>query len=64
MLLSAEKNENDAIVFRYLKKKKLNSFQTDCYRFESMNGSIVTDETVIAKILNKNQWCYHRKVLT
>ena len=55
MLLSAEKNENDAIVFRYLKKKKLNSFQTDCYRFESMNGSIVTDETVIAKILIENQ---------
>ena len=64
MLLSAEKNDNDAIVLRYFeKKKKINSFQTNRYRFEWMNGSIVTDETVIAKILNKNQWCYHRKVL-
>ena len=63
MLLSAEKNDNGAIVLRYFEKKKINSFQTNRYRFEWMNGSIVTDETVIAKILNKNQWCYHRKVL-
>ena len=29
-----------------------------------INGSVVTDETVIAKILNKNQWCHHGKMLT
>ena len=31
---------------------------------ETINGSVVRDETVIAKILNKNQSCHHGKVLT
>ena len=31
---------------------------------ETINGSIDTDETVIAKILNKSQSCYHGKVQT
>ena len=31
---------------------------------EVINYSVDTDETVIAQILNKNQWRYHRKMLT
>ena len=31
---------------------------------ETMNGSLVTDRTVVAKILNKNQRCHHGKELT
>ena len=31
---------------------------------ETINGSLDTDEIVIAKILNKNQGYYHGKVLT
>ena len=31
---------------------------------ETINGSVVPDEIVITKILNKNQWCHHGKVLT
>ena len=30
---------------------------------ETINGSVDTDETVISKILNKNQCCHHGKVL-
>ena len=30
----------------------------------TINGSVVTDETAIAKILNEDQGCHHRKVLT
>ena len=32
----------------------------DC---EKMNGLVDSDETVIEKMLDTNQWCYHRKVL-
>ena len=31
---------------------------------DTLNGSIDTDETVIAQVLNKNQWRHHEKVLT
>ena len=26
---------------------------------QTINGSVVAAETVIAKILNKDQWCHH-----
>ena len=31
---------------------------------ETVNGSVDTNNTAITKISNKNQWCYHGKVLT
>ena len=45
-------------------KELLNSFQTSGNDSETINGSLDTDETVIAQILNKNQWRYHEKMLT
>ena len=30
---------------------------------ETINGLVVTDENVIANILNDDQGCHHRKVL-
>ena len=30
----------------------------------TINGSVDTDETAIAKTLNKNQWSHHGKVMT
>ena len=44
-------NDNDAIIFGIL-KKQLNGFVMVSY---TINGAVVADKTVIAKILNKNQ---------
>ena len=39
------------------------AFKRAMMNSETMNGSVDTDKTV-AIPLNKNQWCYHGKVLT
>ena len=38
------------------------SFKQVVMDFDTINGLRDTNETVIAKILNKNPWCHHGKV--
>ena len=45
-------------------KELISSFQMCVMNSETINGSVDTKKTVIAKILNKSQWSHHKRVLT
>ena len=45
-------------------KEQLQSLQTSGNGFWDNKSSVVTDETVTAKIWNKKQWCHQGKSLT
>ena len=57
-------NGNDALFFWYFKMAAQWLPNWLVMDSETINGSVVTDETVIAKILNKNQGCHYGKKLT
>ena len=49
-------NGNDCHNFLIFQKDSSIAFKRVVMHSEGINGSVDTDETVIAKILNKNQW--------
>ena len=56
-------NSNSATLSWYFKKNHSIAFKRVVIDCEKMNGLVDSDETVIEKMLDTNQWCYHRKVL-
>ena len=45
-------------------KKYSIAFKAVIIDSEALNVSVDTNEIVIAQVLNKNQWTYHKKALT
>ena len=62
-LCQQKRNGNDAIMFLYFLIWSSIAFKQVVKNSGTINGSTVTVETVIGKILNKNAWCDHGKVL-
>ena len=57
-------NGNDAIIFWYFERTNSKAFKHVVIDSQTINGSVDTDEAVIARILNKSQWHYNGKKLT